>query len=106
MPVRKLPIALALTLAAALTACIYQPPIQQGNALEPELVAQLKPGMTRDQVRYLLGTPMARNDFSDRQWDYIYYIDRGDAAEKRTLTLYFEGDRLVNMERDVATIGG
>lgn len=106
MSVRKLPIALALTLTASLTACIYQPPIQQGNALEPEAIAQLKPGMTRDQVRYLLGSPMARNDFSDHQWDYIYYIDGADATEKRMLTLYFDGDRLVNMERDLGAIDG
>ena len=56
------------------TACVYRMPIQQGNYLDPAVIAQVKPGMTHSQVRYLLGTPMVPGAFDNARWDYDYYL--------------------------------
>jgi len=58
-----------------LSACIYRMPIRQGNYLDPAAIAQVKPGMTHSQVRFLLGTPQVPTDFSPARWDYDYYLN-------------------------------
>ena len=71
---------LALGLVAAATllcGCVYRMNIQQGNYLEGRTVDQLQVGMTRSQVRYLLGTPMVPESFDKERWDYLYYFKRG-----------------------------
>ena len=89
---------------AMLGACTgYRPDVQQGNVLEPEAVARIRPGMTRDQVRYVLGTPLIRDPFHPDRWDYVYlFIDYdGDQHSSRArLTLFFEGDKLVRMVKE------
>ncbi len=89
---------LALLLA---TGCVYRINIQQGNFLDPEKVAQLQPGMTRSQVRYLLGTPLASTPFGNNRWDYVYYFRRGHShdAEQRKVTVYFEEEKVTRIER-------
>jgi hypothetical protein len=57
-----------------LSACVYRIPIQQGNHLDAETLAQVKPGMTHTQVRYLLGTPLVDGGFQNDRWDYVYYL--------------------------------
>jgi outer membrane protein assembly factor BamE len=57
-----------------LSGCVYSMPIQQGNFLDPAAIVQVKVGMTRSQVRYLLGTPMVPGAFDDSRWDYDYYF--------------------------------
>src|SRR5205814_5022830 len=64
----------ALLLASALSACVYRMNIQQGNYLEGKTVDQLQVGMTRSQVRYLLGTPLVPAVFDKDRWDYVYYF--------------------------------
>jgi outer membrane protein assembly factor BamE len=66
-------------------------PIQQGNFLEPRLVDKLEIGMTRAQVRYLLGTPMVPATFDADRWDYVYYLRKGHvhAPVHRRLTVFF-----------------
>jgi outer membrane protein assembly factor BamE len=94
--------AAGVLLAALLaTGCVYRIDIQQGNFLDPEKVAQLQPGMTRSQVRYLLGTPLASTPFGNNRWDYVYYFRRGHSsdAEERKVTVYFEEDRVTRIER-------
>lgn len=55
--------------------------------------------MTREQVRFLLGTPLAANPFDDRRWDYLgYYRSPRGAVSERTVSLFFEGERLVAMQ--------
>src|SRR5437667_461809 len=71
--------ALAL-LATTLGGCVYRMNIQQGNYLEGKTVDQLQFGMTRSQVRYLLGTPMVPAVFDKDRWDYVYYFKRGRPA--------------------------
>ena len=67
----------ALAVSVGLTGCVYRMDIQQGNYLDGKAVSQLKVGMTRSQVRYLLGTPMVEDVFDTQRWDYIYYYKRG-----------------------------
>jgi outer membrane protein assembly factor BamE len=76
--------------------------VQQGNALDQESVARLKPGLSRSQVRFLLGTPLVVDPFRTDRWDYVYrYYKAGKLAEQKRITLYFDGDTLARMEGDV-----
>ena len=70
--------------AALLAACVYRMPIRQGNYLDPTAVAQVKPGMTHSQVRYLLGTPMVPGGFDNARWDYDYYLNDQPPAQDRS----------------------
>ena len=67
---------LGMTLGALASGCVYRINIQQGNFLDQAAVDQVKPGMTRSQIRYLLGTPMVADPFAKDRWDYIYYLKR------------------------------
>ena len=81
------------TLAALCSACVYRINIQQGNYLDQQAVDQVKSGMTRSQVRYLLGTPMVADSFNKERWDYIYYLKKGRTRhiDSRRVTVYFDG---------------
>ena len=77
----------------------YKMDIRQGNYVTPEMREKLKLGMSKSQVRYVLGTPMISDAFHGNRWDYIYSLEqRGEVVEKQRLTLYFEGDNLVRMD--------
>ncbi|HET7810622.1 MAG TPA: outer membrane protein assembly factor BamE [Steroidobacteraceae bacterium] len=80
--------------------CVYKMSIQQGNYLVPDSVAQLKEGMTRSQVRFLLGTPMVPDAFDDSRWDYYYSFTSQKIRQplKRRLTIYFEDERVSRFE--------
>ncbi len=72
--------------------------VQQGNALNQDNVARLKPGLTRSQVRFLLGTPLVVDPFRTDRWDYVYlFYKAGKLAEQKRITLFFEGDTLARM---------
>ncbi len=76
--------------------------VQQGNALDQESVAKLKPGLTRSQVRFLLGTPLVVDPFRGNRWDYVYaFYKRGQLTEQKRITLFFDGDTLARIEGDV-----
>ena len=70
----------------------YRPDVQQGNVVTQEMVEQLRQGMTRDQVRFLLGTPLVTSLFHQERWDYVYYLKRGKGSEEqmRRLTIYYD----------------
>jgi outer membrane protein assembly factor BamE len=95
----------SILLAAASSSCVYRINIQQGNFLEPKAVDQLAAGMTRSQVRYLLGTPLASDPFDSERWDYVYYTKRGHSrhVEERKVTVYFEGDKVTRIDRPAGT---
>ena len=77
------------------TYTLYRMDIQQGNKINPDRLARLKTGMTKDQVRYLLGNPVADNVFHKNRWHYIYYLVPGEGkTEKYSLVLLFDDDRL------------
>ncbi len=81
------------------TYSLYRIDIQQGNAIDPAQLTRLKTGMTKDQVRYLLGNPLAENVFHKNRWHYIYYLIPGKGETKKyRLVLYFDQDRLINIQ--------
>jgi outer membrane protein assembly factor BamE len=95
----------ALVLASAVgmsaSGCVYRINIQQGNFLNQGAVDTVKPGMTRSQVRYLLGTPMVADPFDKERWDYIYYLKKGRTrhVDSRRVTVYFEGDKVAKLDK-------
>jgi len=81
---------------------VYRMTIQQGNIVTDEMVDRLEPGMTKSQVRFLLGTPMLTDLFHTNRWDYTYTIRRGHAPMEMTrLTLFFKEDNLVEVRGDL-----
>jgi outer membrane protein assembly factor BamE len=85
------------------TGCVYRMDVQQGNLLDVDQVDQLEVGMTRSQVRFLLGTPMVIDSFDPDRWDYVYSLRRGHSREvtKRHLVVWFEGDKVVRVEEPI-----
>jgi len=108
-----MPRALALALALLLGACAlpgfmqpYRMDIQQGNFVTQEMVSQLKPGMSKEQVRYILGTPLLTDVFHAERWDYVYYLDRrGELRDQRRLAVHFQDGKLARLDGDVAPAG-
>ena len=80
----------------------YRPDVQQGNVVTKEMVDQLAPGMSRDQVRFLLGTPALVSVFHQDRWDYVYLLKRGKGSElqSRRLTVFFKDNRVAHFESD------
>lgn len=98
---------LLLSLSLPLTYCTYLPSlpykidIRQGNFVTDEMVARLKPGMTRSQVRFTLGTPLVMDVFHADRWDYIYRTaPSGQLAEEKKLAIFFSNDRLSHIQGD------
>ncbi|HEX2332629.1 MAG TPA: outer membrane protein assembly factor BamE [Burkholderiales bacterium] len=84
----------------------YRIDIQQGNYISSDMVAQLKPGMSREQVRLALGTPLLTDIFHADRWDYIYWFERAGAKpEQRKLTVFFEDGKLTRLDGDVVAAG-
>ena len=82
----------------------YKIDVQQGNVLTQEMVAQLKPGQTREQVRFILGTPLLADIFHQQRWDYVYSYRKGRSGEVETrqFSVYFDKDnRLGRASGDV-----
>jgi outer membrane protein assembly factor BamE len=88
-------------LLVGLSGCqiIYKLPTRQGNVIEQRDLNKLKPGMTREQVKFVMGTPLAATPFRDDRWDYVGYYKspRGDVTQ-RTVSVYFEGNQLARLE--------
>ena len=83
----------------------YKIDIQQGNVLTQEMVSQLRPGLTKDQVRFILGTPVLMDMFHGNRWDYVYSLRKGNSGqtEMRKFSTIFDADgRLVRVAGDVA----
>ena len=77
-------------------------PIQQGNLVTSKMMMQLKPGMTKTQVRFVVGTPLITDSFHKDQWDYFYQMEKdGAIIEKRRVILMFEKDLLAKVKGDV-----
>lgn len=85
---------LFLLLALLATACVYRQDIPQGNFFTTEDAAKLAPGMTREQVQFVMGTPMIRDPFHPHRWDYVFYVDSQYEVRERyqRVTVFFTGD--------------
>jgi outer membrane protein assembly factor BamE len=88
-------------LVLGLSGCqiIYKLPTRQGNVIEQRDLNKLKPGMTREQVKFVMGTPLAATPFRDDRWDYVgYYKSPRGEITRRTVSVYFEGNQLARLE--------
>jgi outer membrane protein assembly factor BamE len=75
--------------------------IQQGNVITQEMIDKLQPGMTRNQVRFILGTPLLVDPFRTDRWDYVYSMKKGgELVEQRQLKVFFADDKMVRVEGD------
>ena len=100
---RALLFAVLLQLAGCGWLAPYRIDIQQGNYISQEMVAQLKRGMTQDQVRFVLGTPLVTDLFHAERWDYVYQLDRpGQPLVQRRLAVFFADGKLDRLEGDIA----
>ena len=78
---------------------VYRINVEQGNVVTEEMVEQLRPGLNRRQVRYIMGTPLIEDAFHSDRWDYRYLLRNGTTTLVTTqLTLWFDGDELVRAE--------
>ncbi len=85
----------------ALGGCIYKLDTRQGNFIEDVKIEQVQVGWTRDQVLYLLGSPMIEDPFHQDQWDYVYYFRSGNGKvnERKRVTVHFADDKVASVER-------
>lgn len=99
-------------LALLVAGCNYMPSIpfigphkidvQQGNFVSQDMIDKLKPGMSRNQVRFALGTPLIADPFHPDRWDYVYVLEKqGRVVEERRIAVVFKGDELLRIEGDV-----
>jgi len=102
-------ISLLALVVALLSACgfvgfpgVYKINVEQGNIVTQEMADQLKPGMNRRQVKFILGTPLIEDTFNENRWDYLYVKRNGDKVlSESRLTVEFDGDKLVNVSGDL-----
>ena len=100
---RKWTVLLFMMIALAISSgCVYRANIAQGNLIKEEDLDQLEIGMTTNQVRFLLGTPMIDDPFRKERWDYIYFLKLGreDARFKRWVSVFFEDDVVSEIIKD------
>jgi outer membrane protein assembly factor BamE len=87
-------------LIVTFSGCVYRQDIPQGNHIDAGLVDQLKIGMTRNQVKFLLGSPAVDDLYHPDRWHYIYFYKTGkdQTIERRNMTLHFTDDLLSGIE--------
>ena len=92
----------ALTTVWLLGGCgmLYTPEIQQGNVISQEMLDTLKPGMTPQQVRFVLGSPLVQDPFHPWRWDYFFFHKKDDdqPIERRRVTVFFDKEKLQRIE--------
>ncbi len=107
-------ILLAVVLLEAAAGCTYVPripgitpyrmEIQQGNYVSQDMVSQLKAGMSKEQVRFILGTPLVTDIFHAERWDYLYFRETSDGKrEQRKLVVHFDNGQLTRIDGDVVS---
>ena len=84
----------------------YHLDVQQGNVVTSKMMLQLKPGMSKSQVRYVMGTPLLQDSFHQDRWDYLYQMNKGgQVIERRRVILEFKNDGLAKVRGDVIQAG-
>ena len=80
---------------------VYRIDIPQGNIITQKQVDQLRPGLTKRQVTFILGTPLIKDTFDPDRWDYVYgYQPGGGERTQERLTVFFQNDKLVSFTGD------
>ncbi len=84
----------------------YKLDVQQGNVVTSKMLLQLRPGMTKSQVRFIMGTPLVQDSFHGNRWDYVYQMrEGGKITEQRRVILDFESELLSKVRGDVIAAG-
>lgn len=109
--IKSIGIAGLACIALSLSACgnfssldfpgVYKIGIPQGNIITQEMVDQLRPGMTKRQVIFVMGTPLVRDPFNQDRWDYIYSFQPGGGERgQESISVFFEDDALIRFAGD------
>ena len=106
-------IAALFVLAGMLTVgagCVrnYRIEVQQGNVISAEQIEKINPGVSRDEVRFILGTPLIEDPFHAKRWDYFYSLDpgKGQPLTQYSLSIWFESDRVTRTRVEGAGLPG
>ena len=76
---------------------VYKIDVEQGNIVTQEIADQLQPGMSKRQVRFIMGTPLVEDTFNQNRWDYPYSIrNGGELLSSSHVTVFFDGDSLID----------
>ena len=105
------PLTVAVILAGLIMGgCVrsYRVEIQQGNVISAEQIEKLNPGTSRNEVRFILGTPLIEDPFHANRWDYFYSLDpaKGDQVTQYRLSIWFENDLVTRTEVEGAGLPG
>lgn len=94
-------ISLISLLFISLSSCVtYKLDIQQGNAISEETTKQLRIGMTPEEVKAIVGTPLLHDDFQQQRWDYVFYLNKaGKQVERKDMVLFFENNKLARIQK-------
>jgi len=88
----------------SLSACtIHRLDVQQGNIIKEEALEQLKVGISKRQVRFIVGTPLIQDPFHPNRWDYVFTKQPGDErkiVEYKHMSVFFEDDKLIKIEKN------
>jgi len=99
---KRLIITLLLSLFIfSLTSCTtYKLDIQQGNVVSEESASRLRVGMTPEEVKAIVGTPLLHDDFQQQRWDYVFYLNKaGKQVERKDMILIFENNKLARIQK-------
>ena len=100
---RILSLFLLITFASCSLPKVHKIIIQQGNIINQEMIDQLKPGMTKSQVVYIMGEPILKNTFDENRWDYMYTLEvPGVLKSNMRMSLFFDGEILGYFTGDLA----
>ena len=110
----SLGLAACITLVGCSVPGVYKVDVQQGNVITQDMIDQLRPGMSAQQVRFIMGTPLISDTFNARRWDYLYSMEPGRQQRRQErITLYFDdqgllsglqGDFMPGVSRDEAIL--
>lgn len=105
-----------LALAGCSFPGVYKIDIQQGNVVTQDMIDQLRPGMTRRQVRFIMGNPLIQDTFHTNRWDYLYSLQPGGGQrQQERMSIFFNdsdqlvslaGDFMPGVSRDQGILGG
>ena len=103
-------LAAAIALSTILTSCalprVYKVTVQQGNVITQQMVDSLKPGMSQEQVAYVMGKPVIKNPFDEDRWDYVYTLRvPGVVSDRMKMSLFFTDGMLSHFVGDLAPSG-
>lgn len=86
----------------SLTSCIstYKLDVQQGNVVSEEATAKLRIGMSPEEVKAIVGTPLLQDDFQQQRWDYVFYLNKGGKeVVRKDMVLFFANNKLARIQK-------